>query len=143
MPTMCKTAIPFLHAQQVDMFDSDANGGGYGQNIAAGAPVNAIDSVINDQFYNNEEPLFVDYGQGTPADFDSNFENYGHFTQVVWSGSSSVGCASVDCSASGLQNVGSDVPPIFHVCNYYPAGNFLGDFGDNVFPPQGQPVVSG
>lgn len=102
----------------------------------------SIDTVITGQFYNNEVGLFVDYGQGTPADFDSNFELYGHFTQVVWVGSTSVGCASVDCSASGLANVASDVPPIFHVCNYSPAGNFLGEFGTNVLPSLGQAAVN-
>lgn len=102
----------------------------------------SIDTVISDQFYNNEMGLFVDYGQGTPADFNSNFESYGHFTQVVWVGSTSVGCASFDCSASGLANVGSDIPPIFHVCNYLPAGNFLGEFGTNVLPPLGQAAAS-
>jgi hypothetical protein len=84
--------------------------------------VSQVGVVISELFYNGEEPKFVDYGQGTPADFDSAFESYGHFTQVVWVGSTSVGCASIDCSASGLGNVGSGVPPVFHVCNYFPAG---------------------
>jgi hypothetical protein len=104
--------------------------------------VTSINTVISDQFYNNEVGEFVDYGQATPADFNSKFEAYGHFTQVVWVGSTSVGCASVDCSGKGLANVGSDVPPIFHVCNYMPAGNFLGEFDTNVLPSLGQASVS-
>ena len=101
---------------------SQQDGGGYGQNIAAGAPISQIANVISDQFYNGEVNNFVDYGQGTPADFNTAFESYGHFTQVVWVGSTAVGCASVDCTSTGLQNVGGDVPPIFHVCNYFPPG---------------------
>jgi len=103
------------------------DGGGYGQNIAAGAPVNNIAAVITDQFYNGEINYFAnDYGQATPADFDADFEHYGHMTQVVWVGSTTVGCASYDCSThGGLANVGSNVPPVFHVCNYGPAGKFF------------------
>ncbi|KAF2672500.1 PR-1-like protein, partial [Microthyrium microscopicum] len=102
----------------------NVNGGNYGQNIAAGAPVSGIGSVITEQFYNGEVNDFVDYGQPTPADFEQSFETYGHFTQVVWVGSTAVGCASFDCSKQGLANVASNVPPIFHVCNYQPAGKF-------------------
>jgi hypothetical protein len=102
--------------------NSNVDGGGYGQNIAAGAGINDIAFVITEQFYNGEVNNFVDYGQPVPADFNAAFPTYGHFTQVVWVGSTSVGCASVDCSASGLQDTGTGVAPIFHVCNYYPAG---------------------
>jgi hypothetical protein len=100
----------------------DVDGGNYGQNIAAGAPVDKISSVISNQFYNGEINLFTHYGEATPADMDANFHAYGHMTQVVWVGSQQVGCASYDCSYGGLANVGSNVPPIYHVCNYKPAG---------------------
>jgi uncharacterized protein YkwD len=120
----------------------NVDGGGYGQNIAAGAPVNAIASVITEQFYNGEVNAFVDYGQATPADFDSNFENYGHFTQVVWVGSTTIGCATVDCTSKGLANVGGNVPPIFHVCNYGPAGNVMGEFDKNVLRSLGEATVN-
>lgn len=101
------------------------DGGGYGQNIAAGAPVNSINTVIGEQFYNGEVGKFTQYGQATPSDFDAKFESYGHFTQVVWVGTTSVGCASYDCSSVGLKNVGGNIPPIFHVCNYGPPGKFV------------------
>ena len=103
------------------MDPSEIGGGGYGQNIAAGAPVGAIDSVITEQFYNGEVGLFNSYGEPTPSDFSSRFSMYGHFTQVVWVGTTSVGCASVSCS-SGLSGVGSNVGQTYHVCNYKPAG---------------------
>jgi len=121
----------------------DVDGGGYGQNIAAGAPVNKISSVISNQFYNGEVNAFTHYGEATPADMDSNFHAYGHMTQVVWVGSTQVGCATVDCSSKGLANVGGNVPPIYHVCNYKPAGNFIGQFDKNVLRPKGLPAVSG
>ncbi len=91
--------------------------------------MNQIDVVITELFYNGEVNKFLpsDYGTATPPDFDNSFESYGHFTQVVWVGSGSVGCASVDCSAGGLANVASDVPPIFHVCNYGGPGKYSPD----------------
>lgn len=100
----------------------DVNGGGYGQNIAAGVPISDISFVISEQFYNGEVTHFTDYGQDTPADMDDNFGNYGHFTAVVWKGTTSVGCVSYDCSKTGLSGVDKNVPPIFHVCNYAPSG---------------------
>ena len=48
----------------------------------------------------------------------------GHFTQVVWKGSKEVGIGKA---------FGND-GRVFVVANYYPAGNILGKFKDNVFP---------
>jgi uncharacterized protein YkwD len=113
--------------------NTQAGGGGYGQNIAAGAPADNITSVITDIFYNNEMPNYASmYGQATPANINDEkaFDGYGHFTQIVWKGTTSVGCATVDCTGKkngpqGLGNVGADVPPMFTVCNYSPPGMFL------------------
>jgi hypothetical protein len=101
-----------------------AGGGGYGQNIAAGAPPDNITSIITEGFYNNELGNFEGlYGQDTPSNIDTDaFDGWGHFSQIVWSDTTDVGCATVDCTAQGLGNVGSDVPPFFTVCNYFPPG---------------------
>lgn len=66
------------------------------------------------------------YGETNPSFAD--FENWGHFSQIVWKDTTGVGCAVVDCGTGGLANVGSDVPPYFTVCNYYPAGKFTSSF---------------
>ena len=116
----------------------------YGQNIAAGAPADNVTSVITDLFYNAEIENFAGlYGQATPDNIndDTAFDGYGHYTQIVWKGTTAVGCATVDCSAQGLGNVGSNVPPYFTVCNYSPPGNYLGEFADNVAEPLGNPTV--
>jgi hypothetical protein len=101
------------------------DGGGYGQNIAAGAPASNVSSVITELFYNNEVGNFAGlYGQATPSNIndESAFDGWGHFSQIVWKGSTKVGCATYDCSAQGLANTGGNVPPYFTVCNYSPAG---------------------
>ena len=45
---------------------------------------------------------------------------WGHFTQVIWKGSTRLGCAQ--CRS-------------LYVCQYAPAGNYMGQFAQNVLPP--------
>ena len=99
--------------------NTTAGGGGYGQNIAAGVPSYNISAVITELFYNGEVNWFNGlYGEANPD--MTNFEHWGHFSQIVWKGTTTVGCATYDCSnaPSGLQKVSSDVEPYFTVCNY-------------------------
>ncbi|XP_012281967.1 repressed by EFG1 protein 1 isoform X3 [Orussus abietinus] len=51
----------------------------------------------------------------------------GHFTQLVWRDSSELGVGMA-------KNRNGEV---YVVCNYSPAGNFLGSFSENVLPPSG------
>ncbi|KZC10632.1 Golgi-associated plant pathogenesis-related protein 1 [Dufourea novaeangliae] len=51
----------------------------------------------------------------------------GHFTQVVWKDSTELGVGMA-------RNRNGEV---YVVCNYNPAGNFLGSFTENVLPPCG------
>ncbi|KAF2772267.1 PR-1-like protein [Teratosphaeria nubilosa] len=111
-----------------------AGGGGYGQNIAAGVAADNVSAIITDLFYNGEVGWYADlYGQDQPD--MTHFELWGHFSQLVWKETRTVGCATVDCSSKGLADVGSDVSPVFTVCNYYPPGNYQNDYGDNVIAP--------
>ena len=61
-------------------------------------------------------------------DYDFNnpgFNNkVGHFTQLVWKGSKEIGCGA----ACNNKN------ECFVTCNYYPPGNYLGQFNNNVLP---------
>ena len=119
-----------------------AGDGNYGQNIGAGIDAGNISALITNMLYNNEiENYPLPYGQEDPD--TSNFEKWGHFSQIVWSDTTSVGCYTYDCSPSGqsatqdcnangqpyLANTdcGADggTPAVFTVCNYYPAGKNL------------------
>jgi hypothetical protein len=64
---------------------------------------------------------------------DYNFANpgfasgTGHFTQVVWEGSTAVGCGIATCTVSQW-NV------VVVSCNYSPPGNYTNQFEQNVPP---------
>nr|ACM90103.1 candidate effector 14 [Venturia inaequalis] len=123
--------------------DTQMDGGGYGQNIAAGCPASNVSSVITELFYNNEVGNFASmYGQATPANINDEiaFDGFGHFTQIVWKGTTKVGCATYHCDG-GLANTGGSVSPDFTVCNYKTPGNYLGEFATNVLPPLGHPSI--
>ncbi|XP_010943469.1 pathogenesis-related protein PRB1-3-like [Elaeis guineensis] len=84
--------------------------GSYGENLfgGSGADYTAADAVnlwVSEKQYH-------DYNSNTCADG----QMCGHYTQVVWRDSTSIGCARVVCDNGG----------IFITCNYYPPGNFVG-----------------
>lgn len=104
------------------MARSDANGGGYGQNIAAGVKADNISAIITDLFYNGEVGWYPESNYESATADMSNFEKWGHFSQIVWKGTTKFACATQDCTSQGLANVGSDVAPFFTVCNYQDPG---------------------
>jgi len=76
--------------------------------------------MITNEMYNNEIG-FYPLPYGVEPDM-SNFEQWGHYSQIVWQSTTSIGCAVQDCSASGLSGTGGGVSPFFAVCNYSPPG---------------------
>ena len=120
-----------------------AGDGNYGQNIGAGIDAGNISALITNMLYNNEiENYPQPYAQGDPE--NSNFESWGHFSQIVWSDTTSVGCYTYDCSPAGqpstqdcnanghpyLANTNcgpGGTPAVFTVCNYYPAGKKISE----------------
>ena len=63
------------------------------------------------------------------SDNKANFDAIGHFTQLVWGASTSMGCATASSGCNGNANW-------YIVCDYSPAGNVVGDasFLANVKP---------
>ncbi|KAJ5144507.1 CAP domain-containing protein [Penicillium atrosanguineum] len=126
-----------LSAKCVYEHDTAIDGGGYGQNIGYGVDASKIGVMLTNLMYNDEMEYFpTPYGESNPR--MANFEKWGHFSQIVWKGTTHVGCATVVCD--GLGNVDSHQSLPFTVCNYSPAGNFAGKYSDNVLAPRGDAV---
>lgn len=118
---------------------SSIDGGGYGQNIGYGVTENEIGMMITNLMYNDEIDYFPNpYGVPNPA--MTEFEKWGHFSQIVWKDTTHVGCATVMCN--GLGNIDSSSSLPFTVCNYSPPGNYNGEYADNVLAPLGRPSYS-
>ena len=77
--------------------------------------------MITNEMYNNEFGYYPQPWGASSPDM-SQFENWGHLSQIVWADTTSVGCAWQDCSSQGLANVGGGVGAWFTVCNYSPPG---------------------
>lgn len=101
-----------------------------GENLAQGYE----DVIASVDAWGNERALYS--WSGSETGFT---EATGHFTQLVWKDTTSVGCAAVDCKDVS----GTDIQGVYLVCEYWPAGNIVGDndhyFQENV----GQQVNQG
>lgn len=99
-----------------------------------------VSGVVSNMWYNGELGLFPtsEYGEANPD--MSNFSGWGHFSQVVWKGTTQVGCATVYC-ATGTPMFPSRTSGWYTVCNYKQAGNMGGAYGTNVLKPLGKAVV--
>ncbi|RKP30420.1 PR-1-like protein [Metschnikowia bicuspidata] len=77
----------------------------------------------------NGENLAAGFADGPSAGQTNNYQTngeYNHFTQVIWKGTTSVGCAYKDCQAQGWGK--------YVVCEYSPPGNVVGQLSGNVLP---------
>ncbi|KAF2684655.1 PR-1-like protein [Lentithecium fluviatile CBS 122367] len=96
------------------------SGGPTGENLSSG--------------YRNASASIIAWGHER-VDYDFKKGGFsketGHFTQLVWKATTSFGCGRTECNGEG----GKEAPGWFVVCNYYPPGNVIGAFTENV---QGQ-----
>ncbi|RAL16846.1 CAP domain-containing protein [Aspergillus homomorphus CBS 101889] len=123
-----------LAAKCVYEHDTSIDGGGYGQNIGYGVESSAIGEMITNLMYNDEMGYYAElYGEADPD--MTNFDLWGHFSQIVWKGTTKVGCATVTCPSLGNVDAAEALP--FTVCNYSPPGNYAGEYGTNVGKPLG------
>lgn len=106
--------------------------GQYGQNIGYGVTEADVGQMISNMMYNDEIGYFpTPYGAASPS--MDLFDKWGHFSQIVWKGTTHVACITHPCAKLG--NVDSSEALPFTVCNYSPPGNFKGEYGDNVLAP--------
>ncbi|KZT59649.1 PR-1-like protein [Calocera cornea HHB12733] len=91
--------------------------GPYGENLAAGTG-SSFGVAQGIQLWLDEASQ---YNPSSPV--------ASHWTQVVWKGSHQVGCAVAVCP--GLLGAGFG-DANFYVCEYFPEGNIIGDFAQNV-----------
>ncbi|KAK5109757.1 hypothetical protein LTR62_006597 [Meristemomyces frigidus] len=94
------------------------SGGPNGENLASGyiSPIPAIDAWADEESkYNYRHPGF--------------HESTGHFTQLVWKSTTSVGCAATQCDNAA---VGNGAKGWLMVCEYSPPGNVGGEFREEV-----------
>ncbi|KEZ39409.1 Uncharacterized protein SAPIO_CDS10118 [Scedosporium apiospermum] len=122
--------------------DTKIGGGGYGQNIAMSASTgdlpgdaDALQRAITGLWYNDEFSLYPSFGANPDM---TNFEKWGHLSQIVWASTTTIGCAISYCEAGQLA---SGMRGWFAVCNYGPAGNVPGAYAENVKVPLGNPTV--
>ena len=88
-----------------------------GENICSGNSFLHIGKACVDEWYKGEKDYdYLKASQNSTTD---------HFTQLVWKNSNQLGCG-IKCDES------KDL--CFITCNYYPAGNYYGEYKDNVFP---------
>jgi uncharacterized protein YkwD len=91
------------------------SGGDLGENLAAGTSGTLdADAVVRMWYDEVAHYRFPNGGFSAQT---------GHFTQVVWRGTARVGCGRSQCK-------GMDI----WVCEYDPAGNWEGQYRDNVLP---------
>jgi uncharacterized protein YkwD len=84
--------------------------GQFGENLACG-------------FKDGPSAVTAWYDEGQTYNYQTANE-YNHFTQVVWKGSTKMGCAIKDCSRNNWGH--------YVVCEYDPPGNVIGRNAQNV-----------
>ncbi len=95
-----------LAATSCNLQHSNSN---YGENLYIGS--GSRDMVSAAQSWETEKVNYTGYILDA-----SNWQQAGHYTQMVWSNSTELGCATATCDNN-----------LIVACNYSPAGNFLGE----------------
>ncbi|CAI7871216.1 unnamed protein product [Closterium sp. NIES-53] len=105
-------ALAIKSACKVIEYD-ESRRGTVGQNLYAGCcGVKTADAV---QAWVNQRK---DYQRGKFPKSCNAGKQCGQYTQVVWRSTKSVGCGRVDCANGWMVSV----------CNYYPPGNYIGQY---------------
>jgi hypothetical protein len=104
----------------------------YGENIAGGSYSGNVAAAVQAWFaesnniVNPNQPIV--FSAINQAWCNGNWQNCGHVTQVLWQGTTSIGCGMANCIYQGSQMT-------FIVCDYYPKGNLEGSVVYTVASP--------
>ena len=92
---------------------------GYGENLYScwGYGICVTGEAVSEKWYSEEQK----YDYDKPG-FTSGI---GHFSQLVWVGTEKIGCGAA-CTKTN---------ECYVTCNYYPRGNYNGEFEENVLRP--------
>ncbi|KZM25184.1 uncharacterized protein EKO05_0008483 [Ascochyta rabiei] len=113
-------------------------GANQGQNLfTTSGTVFNVTAGITESWYKGEFQAMLPYF-GAANIPDDVFHNVGHLTQVLWKGTTKVGCVSLDCGTRMM--VGGQPSNLnkYTVCNYSPPGNVYGQYATNVGSPISQ-----
>lgn len=107
--------------------DNDARSAAYGQGVYVGENL-SINSMMNDAV--PASALYQGWhAEGADYDYETNScapgEVCGHYTQIVWRDSTTIGCGATRCDA--IEVAGQVWSGWFLVCNYAPGGNYQGE----------------
>jgi len=92
------------------------NRGNVGENLAMGTK-GVYDTAKLIGLWANEKRFFKN-GVWPDVSTTGNWQDVAHYTQMIWSKTTEVGCATAD-NSSGKS--------VYMVCHYSPAGNWIGD----------------
>ena len=108
--TLASYATSYAQSQVSKCTPLTHSGGPYGENLFWGSgnawtPQKAVGYWVDEKAYYNHTTNTCAAGKVC-----------GHYTQVVWKATSSIGCASVTCSDAST----------YIICSYWPRGNYNG-----------------
>jgi cell division septation protein DedD len=96
-----------------------------GENLFISTGAENIDVLLQGIQYWYEEYTYYTYGTVAKSEVCESGQQCGHYTQLIWGTTRYVGCGYTKCpTTSGLSLTNS----ILLVCNYYFAGNIVGDY---------------
>jgi len=124
-----------IAAQKCNFGHFIPEGAGQGQNLftVSGDAFNATAGITESWYKGELEPMLPYFGDKDVP--DDVFHEVGHLTQVVWKGTTKVGCVSIDCGDKMIVGGAASSMNKYTVCNYAPAGNVFGGYRENVVRP--------